>query len=103
MGQFVEQLAVERPVVELAVERPVVELAVPVPALDEDEDVPAVAVSAPLRTVAPVAGLVSVAVEPARVPPSLRRDLPVPLTSSARQAARRLISSRRVWRTCVPR
>ena len=61
------------------------------------------AVPAPSRAVVSVAGLGTAAVEPARVPPSLRRDLPVPLISSARQAARRLSSSRRVWRTCVPR
>lgn len=87
MARFVEQFAVE--------------LAVQVPALAEA--VPAVAVPAPSRAVAPVAGLGAAAVEPARVPPSLRRDLLVPLTSSVRQAARRLSSSRRVWRTCVPR
>lgn len=76
-------------VVHLAVERSVVELAVPVPALVETE--PA------------VVGLEPAVVESLRVPPSLRRDLHVPLISSARQAARRLSSSHRVWRTCVPR
>ena len=76
-------------VVHLAVERSVVELAVPVPALVE--------------TVPAVVGLEPAVVESLRVPPSLRRDLHVPLISSARQAARRLSSSHRVWRTCVPR
>lgn len=62
---------------QLAVEQSVAEPAGLVPAF-------ALAEAEPSRAVVPVA-----AAGPARVPPSLRRDLPVPPTSSARQAVRR--------------
>ena len=92
MPRFVEQFAVERSAVEPVVLDPAL-----------DEAVPAVAVPAPLRAVAPVAGLGAAAVEPDRVPPSLRRGLPVMPAFSVRQDARRLTSSPPSWHTCEPR
>ena len=62
---------------QLAVEQSVAEPAGLVPAF-------ALAEAEPSRAVVPGA-----AARPARVPPTLRRDLPVPPTSSARQAVRR--------------